>query len=127
MGISSNGHAGAIDWIQSRFKKHRPATLYFDEVRSPSYTDCLNATCEAVLETDLAGVFHAGGAEAKLRAHDAASGEVLATYDLPAGLHAGPMTYKLKRGGKQFLVVAPGGYAGLSKLGDYVMAFVLPA
>ncbi len=62
MGISSNGHAGAIDWIQSRFKKHRPATLYYDEVRSPSYTDCLNATCEAVLETDLAGVFHAGGA-----------------------------------------------------------------
>ncbi|HEV7222288.1 MAG TPA: sugar nucleotide-binding protein, partial [Pirellulales bacterium] len=26
MGISSNGHAGAIDWIQSRFKKSKPAT-----------------------------------------------------------------------------------------------------
>ena len=36
------GHAGAIDWIQSRFKKGRPATLYFDEVRTPTYTDCLN-------------------------------------------------------------------------------------
>ncbi len=71
-------------------------------------------------------VFHAGGAEAKLRAHDARSGEILATYDLPAGLHAGPISYKLKRGGKQYLVVAPGGYVGLSKLGDYVMAFLLP-
>src|SRR5262249_21029875 len=28
MGISFNGHAGAIDWIQSRFKKNKPATLY---------------------------------------------------------------------------------------------------
>ena len=42
MGVSFNGHAGAIDWIQSRFKKGRPATLYFDEVRTPTYTDCLN-------------------------------------------------------------------------------------
>ena len=36
MGVSFNGHAGAIDWIQSRFKKGRPATLYFDEVRTPA-------------------------------------------------------------------------------------------
>jgi dTDP-4-dehydrorhamnose reductase len=49
MGISFNGHAGAIDWIQSRFKKSKPATLYFDEVRTPTYTDCLNRLCEAVL------------------------------------------------------------------------------
>ena len=42
MGVSFNGHAGAIDWIQSRFKKSKPATLYFDEVRTPTYTDCLN-------------------------------------------------------------------------------------
>ena len=27
MGVSFNGHAGAIDWIQSRFSKYRPATL----------------------------------------------------------------------------------------------------
>jgi dTDP-4-dehydrorhamnose reductase len=61
MGISFNGHAGAIDWIQSRFKKRRPATLYFDEVRTPTYTDCLSRVCQAVLASDLAGLFHAGG------------------------------------------------------------------
>ncbi|RIK76829.1 MAG: dTDP-4-dehydrorhamnose reductase [Planctomycetota bacterium] len=61
MGISFNGHAGAIDWIQSRFKHHRPATLYYDEVRSPTYTDCLNELCEVVLANRLAGVYHAGG------------------------------------------------------------------
>ena len=61
MGVSFNGHAGAIDWIQSRFKKGRPATLYFDEVRTPTYTDCLNLLFERALASDLAGVFHAGG------------------------------------------------------------------
>ena len=55
MGVSFNGHAGAIDWIQSRFKKGRPATLYFDEVRTPAYTDCLNRLYERVLASDLAG------------------------------------------------------------------------
>ena len=61
MGISFNGHAGAIDWIQSRFKKSKPATLYFDEVRTPTYVDCLNRTCEDVLGSPLAGLYHAGG------------------------------------------------------------------
>ncbi|MBX3414142.1 MAG: sugar nucleotide-binding protein [Pirellulales bacterium] len=62
MGVSFNGHAGAIDWIQSRFKKSRPATLYFDEVRTPTYTDCLNELFETVLaRRDLWGLFHAGG------------------------------------------------------------------
>ena len=61
MGISFNGHAGAIDWIQSRFQKNRPATLYFDEVRTPTYTDCLNRLFESVLASPLSGLYHAGG------------------------------------------------------------------
>ena len=60
-GVSFNGHAGAIDWIQSRFQKGKPATLYYDEVRTPTYTDCLNRTFEAVLAGELAGLYHAGG------------------------------------------------------------------
>lgn len=61
MGVSFNGHAGAVDWIQSRFKKDKPATLYFDEVRTPTYTDCLNRVCAAVLANRLSGLYHAGG------------------------------------------------------------------
>jgi dTDP-4-dehydrorhamnose reductase len=62
MGVSFNGHAGAIDWIQSRFKKHKPATLYYDEVRTPTYTDCLNPLLAAVLaRPEICGLFHAGG------------------------------------------------------------------
>jgi dTDP-4-dehydrorhamnose reductase len=61
MGISFNGHAGAIDWIQSRFKKNKPATLYYDEVRTPTYVDCLNEVMEEVLNGTQTGLFHAGG------------------------------------------------------------------
>lgn len=62
MGISFNGHAGAIDWIQSRFAKHRPATLYYDEIRTPTYTDCLNdLLLELLPRDDFAGLHHAGG------------------------------------------------------------------
>jgi dTDP-4-dehydrorhamnose reductase len=64
MGVSFNGHAGAIDWIQSRFKKDRNATLYFDEIRTPTYTDCLNAVLEDVLASDVSGLYHAGGPRA---------------------------------------------------------------
>lgn len=61
MGISFNGHAGAIDWIQSRFKKQKPATLYYDEVRTPTYTDCMNPAIAKVLVSELSGIYHAGG------------------------------------------------------------------
>ncbi len=61
MGISFNGHAGAIDWIQSRFAKGRPATLYFDEIRTPVYVECLNQLMASVLAGNLRGLFHAGG------------------------------------------------------------------
>ena len=61
MGVSFNGHAGAIDWIQSRFSKNKPATLYYDEIRTPTYTDCLNRVCQRVLADSISGLYHAGG------------------------------------------------------------------
>jgi quinoprotein glucose dehydrogenase len=71
-------------------------------------------------------VFVGGTKERKLRAFDADTGAVLASFDLPAGLHAGPITYKTKPDGDQFLVVAPGGHARLgSTLGDWIVAYRL--
>lgn len=61
MGISYNGHAGAIDWIQNRFRFNRPATLYFDEVRTPTYCECLNRLFVWMLAHQCQGLFHAGG------------------------------------------------------------------
>ena len=72
-------------------------------------------------------VFHGGTQRPVLRVHDAESGARLATFELPAGLHAGPITYKLRPGGRQFLVVAAGGHVGIgSPLGDHVVAYTLP-
>lgn len=64
MGPSFNKHAGAIDWIQSRFRADRPATLYFDEVRSCTYCDDLNGVFEQFLSSNAAGLFHCGGPRA---------------------------------------------------------------
>jgi len=61
MGPSFNRHAGAIDWIQSRFRAGRPATLYFDEVRSCTYVDDLNRVFAHFLAGHQSGLFHAGG------------------------------------------------------------------
>lgn len=61
MGRSFNRHAGAIDWIGSRFRNNRPATLYFDEVRSCTYTDDLNRVFERFLLGDENGRYHLGG------------------------------------------------------------------
>ncbi len=60
MGESFNGHAGAIDWIQARFRKHRKATLYYDEIRTPTYTAGINRLFEKLLDNELTGLYHAG-------------------------------------------------------------------
>lgn len=71
-------------------------------------------------------VFHAGTRDLHLRAHDSATGAVLANIEIPAGLHAGPITYKLRPDGKQYLVITPGGHIGLGTTqGDYVIAYTL--
>jgi dTDP-4-dehydrorhamnose reductase len=64
MGPSFNGHAGAVDWIQSRFRHHRPATLYYDEVRSATYCDDLNRVFEYFLASREAGLYHLGSPRA---------------------------------------------------------------
>ena len=56
MGPSPNHHAGAIDWIQSRFRQNKAATLYFDEVRTPTYTDCLTHVSCVLLRSSLGGI-----------------------------------------------------------------------
>jgi len=61
MGPSFNRHAGAIDWISSRFRNGRPATLYFDEVRSATYCDDLNRVFGYFLASEDRGLFHLGG------------------------------------------------------------------
>jgi quinoprotein glucose dehydrogenase len=69
-------------------------------------------------------VFAAATRDAKLRAFDSSTGKELWSTSLPAPAQATPMTYTLD--GKQFLVVAAGGHAGLNeKRDDTLIAFAL--
>ena len=43
--------------------KNKPATLYFDEVRTPTYVECLNETIEEIFSRKISGLFHAGGTQ----------------------------------------------------------------
>jgi quinoprotein glucose dehydrogenase len=72
-------------------------------------------------------VFHGATAWPVLRIHDAATGERIGGIELPAGVHGGPISYRLRPGGRQYVVVAAGGHDGLgSPKGDYVIAWALP-
>jgi quinoprotein glucose dehydrogenase len=72
-------------------------------------------------------IFVASAMDNYLRAFDIDTGAELWKGRLPAGGQAMPMTYRLREGGKQYVVVAAGGHAKLgTKLGDSVIAFTLP-
>ena len=60
-----------------------------------------------------------------LRGFDAKTGEEIWSARLPYTANATPLTYRLRKDGRQFLVVAAGGH-GWSKPGDALMAFALP-
>lgn len=62
-----------------------------------------------------------------LRAHDLATGEVLWKTDLPTSANSVPMTYQVRAGGRQYVVVAAGGHWGApNPPGDHLMAYALP-
>jgi len=61
-----------------------------------------------------------------LRAFDTETGRELWKGRLPAAGMATPMTYRARRGGRQYVVICAGGHGKVDiKLGDYVVAFAL--
>jgi len=72
-------------------------------------------------------VFIAAAMDNSLRAFDIETGKELWRGSLPAGGQATPMTYQLRKDGKQYVVIAAGGHGKMgTTLGDYVVAFALP-
>jgi hypothetical protein len=63
----------------------------------------------------------------RVRAFDEQTGVELWSFELPAGVHAAPMTY-VTAAGRQYLVVVAGGHKDLGTIpGDFVVAFTLPS
>jgi membrane-bound PQQ-dependent dehydrogenase (glucose/quinate/shikimate family) len=72
-------------------------------------------------------VFIGAASDSRFRAFDTQTGEQLWVTDLEASAHATPITYKGKKTGKQFVVVAAGGGGYFrGKVSDTVAAFALP-
>ena len=68
--------------------------------------------------------FIAASLDGRMRAFHTDSGKLLWEVKLPAGGQATPMTYSL--GGRQYVVIAAGGYKSDSPRGDYLVAYSLP-
>jgi len=72
--------------------------------------------------------FIAATMDRRFRAFDLETGTVVWEDALPASGQATPMTYRVRQGGRQFIVIAAGGHAGLgSSLGDWIVAYALPS
>ncbi len=61
LGDSFTGDKGAVDWIESRFKRGLPVTLFFDEIRSCISCDELAEKVLKLVIDRARGVFHCGG------------------------------------------------------------------
>lgn len=71
-------------------------------------------------------VFIGAAMDGYFRAVDVENGEELWKWHLPAGGQATPMTYRLRKDGKQFVVIAAGGHGSLGvPLGDSLVGFAL--
>jgi quinoprotein glucose dehydrogenase len=73
-------------------------------------------------------VFIAGTFDPYLRAFDIETGKELWKGQLPNSGHATPMTYRLGKNGRQYVVIAAGGHPKITEepLGDTLVAFTLP-
>jgi len=61
LGDSVTGDKGAVDWIESRFKRNLPVTLFYDEYRSCISCEEIGEMVIKSLILKLKGLFHFGG------------------------------------------------------------------
>lgn len=61
LGESITGNKGAVDWIEGRFRRNKPATLFFDEYRSCVSCKAIGEMALGVLSGEMTGLYHFGG------------------------------------------------------------------
>lgn len=72
-------------------------------------------------------VFIGASMDRRIRAFDLKTGALLWVDRLPASVQSSPLTYRVRAGGRQYVVVTAGGHDGMkSALGDHVVAYALP-
>jgi quinoprotein glucose dehydrogenase len=120
------GTLTAVDLRAGRVKWQVPLGWMPQLAKLPESRHWGSFNLGGALLTESGLVFIAGTYDQHIRAFDIETGAELWSAPLPAAAHALPMTYTI--GGRQYVVIAAGGHDRLhSTMGDYVLAFALPA
>ncbi|MFC2140435.1 SDR family oxidoreductase [Candidatus Auribacterota bacterium] len=65
LGDSVTGDKGAIDWVENRFKRNLPVTLFYDEYRSCISCEEIGENVIQFLLEESTGLYHYGGGETR--------------------------------------------------------------
>jgi len=117
----------AVDVDRGEIAWERPLGTVPDVTLHPAYSgdpDIGDLPFGGPMTTAGGLIFVAATRDDRFRAFDIESGDKLWEVDLPAGGQATPMTYQA--GGRQFVVIAAGGRAGIGSPGDFIVAYALP-
>ncbi len=123
------GTLTAIDLESGAVRWQRPLGSIGSLSRIPGSDQWGSPNLGGAMTTAGGVVFVGGAVDQRIHAYDVETGKELWSAELPAGVHASPMTYVAKNG-QQYVVVAAGGHKELhaasgDKLGDYIVAFAL--
>lgn len=61
IGESITKTKGAVDWIEGRFKRKLPVTLFYDECRSCILCDDISEIIFLIIQKEICGLYHLGG------------------------------------------------------------------
>jgi quinoprotein glucose dehydrogenase len=116
----------AIDANAGRIRWQVPLGTMSDYAHVPAPAAWGSPSLGGPLVTAGGLVFIAASMDHYLRAYDVESGREVWAASLPASAQASPMTYRARAGGRQYVVIAAGGHHLMhTRLGDYLVAFVL--
>ena len=122
------GTLAAVDMVQGTIRWQVPLGSFQDFAAGHPAVPPGSLSLGGSIVTAGGLVFIAGTLDPYIRAFDVETGKELWKAQLPASGHATPMTYQLKQGGKQYLVIAAGGHAKIDEepQSDALVAFTLP-
>jgi quinoprotein glucose dehydrogenase len=126
------GMLSAIDLETGALRWERPFGRVAQLVNTPGSERWGSPNLGGAMTTAGGVVFAGGAVDHRLHAFDVETGDELWSAELPAGVHASPITY-VSASGRQFVLVAAGGHRELharagdfDKAGDFIAAFALP-
>jgi quinoprotein glucose dehydrogenase len=120
------GTLQAVDLVSGKTRWEVTLGTTRDQAPWPLWFDNGAPNLGGPLATGGGLVFIGATTDKFFRAFDTANGSEVWRARIPYTANASPITYRLREGGRQFVVIAAGGH-GWSEPGDALMAFALPA